>query len=1208
MSTESPTIPVVRETIQSHSEPPQADSSLYFHKAERTRPDGVRQAVIAGVHVVFKAGHANKLHDTFNVSRSEALNPDVLPPRRALLVACDTLEISGTLSMPEWDVEIYARRLVFRDQGNINTTPLTWSKSKAAPADPVNRKAGVNGAEGRHAGSIAVFADVVDEPAHESMMRFVARGGQGQHGGEGLKGNAGTSMPSISNVFKYNDSGHLNTFTATYANPCVYARYYWKWGFIPQFNGKRGSESWPTNGQDALEPGAPGSGGNGGAWLSNQKALAGRADTTAGQPGVTTPGVRGGTHGTPQTSTHYEFHIAFDLIKAVASADSKLMETRTTKDGKSYDAKKSANGAGKSPVKQTVEAPNAWVHPLQLECVLRYARDAFLANARQDLTQLLTPYERALAGPLPAVAGATLPWVSGEAARWTAAQAEVATLLQRLRNQLDYFGNPAGYMPLLSLQASMRLYDLETKDALRMLMLSAWVQEKSDQAQSAANAFEAAIDSTDKDTASVAEQLVQAEGRMTALDQQMTSMQTRLTGLSQDLEKLRVELFNEASADLHQKAAIKFGVKMAAAICQVIPVGQPVLGTLGKIANIAADIADEGTPDTVSKIGETISKAREAAKKAGKAKEEAKKKDKDAADAPAAKNKASAWEKAGDGLGPALSMAGEAIGALQVSEEEIEVELARLVAASPKWKSITESIRSLNKDKSRVFRELNAVLLAIGDGYARLASNAADVATMHQERSQTLGKLSVEANQVVARMGQQARLSLQRTLYLLVKSYETTVLKPIDVDWSLDSVLDTITTLMKPEKGYSAARLNELLPQLTQPFEDNIRRIKKSLLDDYGFADSDSAPLEFGFTAAESPRRLEDLRAGSRLMLDPIVLGLILPGRERARALGFFCKALTFSADEPLPTSGNAIVTLRTDHDGTGRRDEHLYAVRGDAPRLWTWTYHFSTHKVEQSVPSVAALDLLNLLLADSSDTIKQRLAAPPAWSGVTIELEFSPPLPPARRPRLTSLLFDCTVESHAAPDAQCVLDIRGAAPAAPTVMTPADLAGRSAGFGSAYRIYGKAARVTLTAPAQMGDRPFSHWEILDGKTLTRVEKPNTDIVLDAHTWAYCRYAPETSETSLLADRFSGRDQQAIAAEVRDPAQAAAAVTVIARAPQRVKAVPLSTGRVLRAAARADAPVIGLVEEGDRPAVLAEAGEGWSKVAYQGLIGYVERR
>ena len=1203
-------IPVARETIQSHGEAPKPDSSLYLHRSEQTRRDGVQQSVIAGVHVVLKAGHANNLYDVFNVSRDQKLDAGSLPTtRRALLIACDTLEISGTLSLPEYDVAIFTRRLIFKDQGIINTTPLHWTKERAADFDPINRRGGDQGAEGRHAGSISVFIDSLDVPVHESMPRFVSRGGRGQDAGHGRNGDDGKSMSSISHIFKFKDSGRLNTFTASFAHSCVYAKYHWHWIF--EINrGERGANNWPTSGQDALEPGVPGSGGNGGAWISNQKELAARTDSIAGEPGRPAPSVRGGDAGTPTTSTHYDLTIRFDLANDTAQGDSTLLETRTTTAGKGYPAKGSSGGKGKSPDERTISVGNAWVHPLQLECVLRYARDAFLANARDGVSDLLKPYERALGGPLPSAGDAGLPWTAGAAARWNSAQAEVASILHRLRNQLDYFGNPAGYMPLLSLQATMRLYDLETRDALRTLLLAAWVQEKADKEQSAANAFASAIDDTNKDTARVAEQLVQAEAKMEALDQQMTSVQTRLQGLSSDLEELRTELFNEASGDLHRQAAIKFGVKMAAAICQVVPVGQPVLGTLGKLADFAVDIKEEGTPDTLSRMGETIEKAREAAKTAKNAKEEAKKKEKEPADATAAKMKAGAWEIAGDGLGPALSIAGEAIGAMQVSEDEIEVELAILIAASPKWKTLTDAIRTLNKDKSSLFNQLGAVLQAIGDGYARLASNADALVTMQQERNEKLGRLSVEANQIIARMGQTARLSLQRALYLLVKSYETTVLKPVDVDWSLDTVLDKITSLMRPQKGFDAAAVNSFIQTVTPLFEDIKKKIKQSLLTDYGFANMKSSALEFGFTSKQTAERLEDLRGGRRLTLNPLACGLILPAQERTKAVGFECKQLVFSGSGPQPPmSGNAIVSLRTDGDGTVRRGEHLYAVRSDAPRVWTWTYHFSDRTLQPSVPSLSSLDLLNMLLEADSDSIKQKLAAPPAWSGLTVELEFSPPIPPDRRPKLDRLLFVCTVESLPSSPAQRVLDVRAEAAAQRVGIAPADLAGRSQGFGEAYRIYSNAARVSLTAPAHFGDRSFSHWDVLDSESHRTEAAPAVDLVLDSDTLVYCRYAPVVATSSILLDRFRGRSAQAIEQEIGNKEHAAAVIDLIAKAPPAASRARGAAGdaRVIRAAAGTAAPVIGLIARGEEPAVLEEdaGGGAWRKVAYQGLVGYI---
>jgi hypothetical protein len=1201
---------VTREILQSYIEPPAPTSTLYSHRSVRTRKDGIQEHVIVGIHLTFQRGHSNGLYDAFNVSRDQKLNADnPTVATRAILIACDTLEIHGELSLPECEVAIYARKLIFKNQGNINTTPLNWTKDKAADCNPDARTAAANGAEGRNAGKISVFIDEFDAPSHESMKRFVCLGGRGQDAGHGANGKDGKSLSSISNQWRRKDTWRLNIYNASFANPCVYAKYHWEWAKITTEKGERGVKDWPTSGQDALAPGIPGSGGNGGAWVSNQKRLQSEMDNRPGEAGRTAPNVRGGSAGTPTTATHYDVTIYFNLAKENPDGDNKLLETKTTTAGKSYTAQGPKNGRGQQPAPTTLEIANAWVHPLQLEAVLRYARDAFLAGAREDVSKLLKPYERALADPMPNTAmGKSAVWTEEETARWTSAQSEVASILHRLRLQLDYFGNPAGYMPLLSLQSTMRLYDLETQDALRTLLLAAWVQDKGNEAESAANAFGSAIEDTIKDTTRVAEQLVQAEEEVTRLNQQLTSLESRLETKGTELKDLRTTLYNQAAHSENQKALIRGGIKMAAAICQVVPVGQPMLGTIGKLADIASDVQEEGVPDTMSKMGDTIKKARTAAKKAEAAKKKAKEKAK-GKDKEEAKEEASAWGKVGDGLGPALSMAGGAIAALQVSEEEIEVELAKLVASSPEWGKMVEEIRTLNKDKAKLFTRLSIVLQALGDGYARLASNADAVYTMQKERNQTLAKLSPEANQVVARMGQAARLSLQRTLYLMVKAYETTVFKPIDVSWNLDTVFEQITELLKPKKGLDAATIDKYVKTLAPIFEENKKKIKASLLKDYGFGSTPNSPLEFGFTTEETPDKLEQLRQGYELRINPLVYGLILPSQQRAKAAGFECTKLVFdTSGQQLPKSGNAKISIRLDGDGTIRSGEHLYAVRSDAPRVWSWTYHFSDGSVTADAPQLDSLDLLNMILKSDDVSIKQKLASPPAWSELTIKLEFTPPLAPEKRPALKSLIFVCKVDSLQSPDEQRVLDVRAEGASAHVVISPADLAGRSDGYGDSYRVYSKAGKVKLEAPPQIGGRPFSHWDILASASYRKEEKSQIELVLNTDTLAYSRYQPPVSSGSTIMKLLAESDPKMIEAQLDDAEQAAAAKLLVT-----AKHAPLEDEEaggealLIRAGADASQPIIGLVPEGEKPTVLEETAGDWMKVGYRGLVGYVAK-
>src|SRR5690606_8940911 len=62
---------------------------------------------------------------------------------------------------------------------------------------------------------------------------------------------------------------------------------------------------------------------------------------------------------------------------------------------------------------------------------------------------------------------------------------EMETMLFRIGNNLDYFGNPAGYAPMLSLASSLTLYESEIDAAIDILYLTHWpvrvAEETSDQ-------------------------------------------------------------------------------------------------------------------------------------------------------------------------------------------------------------------------------------------------------------------------------------------------------------------------------------------------------------------------------------------------------------------------------------------------------------------------------------------------------------------------------------------------------------------------------------------------------------------------------------------------------------------------------------------------------------------------------------------------------
>jgi hypothetical protein len=243
--------------------------------------------------------------------------------------------------------------------------------------------------------------------------------------------------------------------------------------------------------------------------------------------------------------------------------------------------------------------------------------------------------------------------------------------------------------------------------------------------------------------------------------------------------------------------------------------------------------------------------------------------------------------------------------------------------------------------------------------------------------------------------------------------------------------------------------------------------------------------------------------------------------------------------------------------------------------------------------------------LGTTDKDIKQKLAAPPAWSDFTIDLDFTPQLAPESRPVLESVMFVCTVDAALAESAQRVLDVRAGGSYDRVAISPADLAGRGDGFGDSYRIYNNATKVTLTAPPKIGDRPFARWEVLTGDSHRKEEKLTVDVVLDSNALVSCQYQPAVTTSWMIQEKFGDKDAASIEAEIADPKEAAAAVALIAKN-RDAQISPPKTGEpaLIRAGAGADQPIIGVIAGADEATVLEE-NAGWSKVAYKGLVGYV---
>ncbi|GGO78455.1 hypothetical protein GCM10011348_10410 [Marinobacterium nitratireducens] len=1186
-----------RSLLAGYPDCPDATSTLFLNHLVNRNADDSESHTLVGVHIRLAPGDDNGLWTQLHVERAQTLDPRA--PRVAtsrLLICCDTLEVCDELSLPEAEVVIHARRLIWKgERAAINTSPLDWALDRAPKA--VGGKAGENGADGRHAGDLRIFVREL-EPAADTRPRLLARGGAGQQPGEGLPGSQGKDLPGYTSVpFKIVDS-KISTSKATlkFKPAAVYIDYAWHFTAIKVASGKIGIDEFPGNGTAALPPGAPGAGGNGGRLYTSLPALAPLLLNDGGAAGsADRRRYPGGRAGRPVQAAKYRVKLWENLLGTDnASNEIKKTASNTSKAGANaaYDGNDKPDGS--TPATQLLDEPCAWLHPLGVQKTLEYARDLYLAGRHPQVERLLQPYEASLAGEAPSLDA----WGEGSQALWRSLQSEVASMLQRLRGQLDYFGHAAGFTPLFSLQGTVQLYREETRRALRTLLLAGWVQRRADEAGATVKALGESIDSLNDESRQAAQQVLNAEAEIDDLGGRISVLEAELATLGNRLQTLRNRLLTEAQGELDRQAQIRAAIHVAAAICQVVPVGQPALGTVGSLAGVAAGLVGDdgsGVPDTLSQMGEVLSKSREAAKKSkGSGAQAAQDKGDTGQDGAAASQRASAWAQVGDGLGPALSEVSQGIRALQVPASEVEAKLQELQSESEAWQDLVRDIRALNERKVALFDSLASAFQTLGAGYGRITGNAAAVVSLQQSRAATAARLDAEATAVVQQMAQRARLTLLHYLYLMVRAYETTVLKPIRVDWKLTEVADRIDELVRDDDDAAAllARAEVLEPLYRQ----NLDRVRQQLLEDFSFQERE-LPLKLGLSDSQTPQAIAELNSRGETRLDPLALGLVVPDYQQARIAGVELKALELDPDgPPLPEGHNLIVSLQPSRQGTLRRGEALYAVHSEQPPVWSWT-QLSGGELRPARPSQGTEDMLELVLGDGAASIRQKVAQAPVWSALQVRVRFSPGFAAGQWPRIRRLYFELNCAVTPAPEHQCVLRVlpHGNSGGALVQCTP-DLAGRGAGLDQLVRIYSRGAAVRLEVPELDDFARFDGWDLV-GRGVDRVGEHSAavELGLDDHVLAVCHWQPPLGEAPavVLSEMLTSEDLGELATA------GGAAIGPLLQAPR-----PLADDR-LRIAPADDAAVIGWLPSLDDAELLEQQDDGWQQLNYRGITGWV---
>jgi hypothetical protein len=1020
------------------------------------------------------------------------------PDVRSMTIYAETLTVRSALKLPGTALTIYARNVRFEDSAvpsSFDTTPLGILTGAAQFKD------GENGQKG---GDITLFVENV--AAAGELARFIADGAPGQAAGQGHPGDRHPDLivpkPVLPNAGPGPWSGWGNWGGMTvFAWPFRQGSYSWvyrqdgtqlPYSEIP-FGGNLaivyvrsdhpcggeagGTPIWPMDGKDAVPPGLPGIGGRGGDVSSSSiatEALMRAAGGASGKPGDAQPG------GPPQNPV-YSGWLKTQMAPGCHSGSFELTNIRQGVPGQPAASRPAAQPQG--PDGEFVLLPDpsgiSWLHPNALRMVLAHAKDVYRTGHLPEAQMILQTYASAL--------GRSSAWPTEFASEFEQARSEISGLLFRIASNLDYFGHSAGWVPLLSLEATMTSFENEVDAAVPMLFLTQWLQAKARQNVKDVTALQDAMTQLAESSKSLSRDVNASLDALPGLQSEADKISLQLQSIQAKLVQRREELLAKAQHDVEERRRVPFwnkALRTIGVVAQMIPI--PEVAGIGKGIDVLLGQFDPSDPFAIIKDIPELSEQMTASNCSASESVSALKTFLKQLNFDNLDDAIGNAGKLGDKFGPCVDLVSKGTSIWQdasITDADIRREFEALVANDPRIRDLTEEVTDFTARKQRFAQAVANALDTVSSGQSRIAANLLSLGTMYQDLNSMATRFDHTTVSYIQDMDRRARERLLRYQYYMAKAYEYRMLVPYPGDLNIQSVIDKIIAVMSTD-GYGGLANPAVLDAIKAVYIGSVREIVATALEELQTQPPErSLPFYFNL----SPAQLQELNATGTMELDlaPLIKGL--PNEDNRHIADLSVANISVSAaGSPGPA---ARVRVVIDHRGESiaTRGGHSYRFvfgneRGDRPFTWGAAYTLPTGPLSPEKPSTAGLSLLcKLLNIDCSVDAHALFARPGADATVTLT-RFQ--YPEDLNATIQSMQLAVDVDFFRRTSSLARLNVRSNAGGQYVVVDRDDVAGRRDGIGVFTRHYQSGDVVTLIAEPNRGQFRFKEWVDGSGKVL----------------------------------------------------------------------------------------------------------------------------
>jgi hypothetical protein len=661
---------------------------------------------------------------------------------------------------------------------------------------------------------------------------------------------------------------------------------------------------------------------------------------------------------------------------------------------------------------------------------------------------------------------------------YVAIKQRVNSLLARISENLDYHGNPAGFVPTLSLAGAINLLQAELTTSGRILSVAERVRMD-------AEAGEANIDHlrTIRDAARA--DVIGMSDELDMLAQSVPQLTAEAASVAQDEENLLLncrqredQLRRDADrlANPEPSFLIK-AVKTIGTLAKVCPVGQPMLGAVGGVIDFANTL-DQRTPwDSITQVPSLAQ---------GFSRQNV------ATSMQSFRQTVTDIGNLGhrDRFFPTLSTAADQIGrsmaafkqmqdASRAPADKVDQIFQNLKASDGPYRDLLQSASTLTARKRLLSEKIDGSIQEMGEVTSKVATLTNNIDALNSQLTSTQDRVDHPAVQATKDIGRQIRERLDFYHYILMKSFEYFTATPYRGNRRASGTADGLAQLLTSNnrdpqltaQAFETVYTNEVRGagrQIVNMLDAQGQRNKKSI--DVALNASELATLNSSLIATNSADlfiKLEDRSAipvtdlEARLLnVEVVECDCVIPSAQVSNA--------TLHIEFSVPQTG----VIQT-------QNARLSFRRSVKATLWGATVDLTTQPTRPRVNQQAE-DVGQVLESFINPAGRQRsyIAPPPAFPGFMIRARFESDTAHPLTPRIRRLRLKLTYSSTTS---SVVRAIRVTS-TTPNGMVPfiyaslPDASGRRSGQANFTRVYETDAPIELVAPTNLGTSRFVGW------------------------------------------------------------------------------------------------------------------------------------